>query len=245
MSSAYVYDPADAGKEVQSSRGNQVKIRKYHMTEKEFEIRKKDFEEITKDVPDEIKKLAGPRFFNPYRKGIYFGLIHAMYLLGANQWHELNKIIKKAEEILSQIPVYYKNKKSGEGVKTSVWDRFAKKTPKLGTQRSRDIIGRIQENMIFFQRLTCLHPSGYKLRQVCASVDMKKRSSEGIPNGIYLYRLSTYNTESESLPIRDFSEYTPVESDKKYISSRFLGKIIVCKGSILQEKKGCCIVQTV
>ena len=241
MSTTYVYDPLDAGKEVLSSRGNSVKVRKYHMTEEEMNMCRDEFSEETKDVPEAIKKLAGPKFFNPYRKGIYYGQLQAMYLLGANQWHELPVIIEKTKEILSVIPVYYKDK-NGNGVKSNVWDRFAYKVPKAGTLRHRDILGRIQENMIFFQRLTCLHPSGYKLRQVCAAVDMKKISRKEIPLGVYLYRLSTYRTEKEALPIRDFSEFSPGEEDRQYISSKFVGKIIIHES--LKEDR-CSTVQNV
>lgn len=238
MSSKFLYAPNVVGKEVKSSRGNHVKVRKYHMTPEEILECKQIFETETKDVPVNIKKLAGDKFFNPYRKGIYYGQIQAMYLLGANKWHDLNSIIEKTKEILEVIPVYYKNKKTGEAVRTNIWERFASKTPKAGTHRNRDITGRVQENMIFFQRLTGLHPSGFKLKQVCASVDMKKVSNSHVPSGIYMYRLHTYSTESEALPIRDFREYSPSESDKKYISARFVGKILV-----KEEKEKCCTVQ--
>lgn len=215
----YMYRPTDAGKEITSSRGNVVTIRKYHMTPEEMVSQRKEWEETIKDVPEAVKNLAHPQFFNPYRRGVYFGQVQAMYLLGANQWHELSVIIEKTREILQKIPVYHKNKITGESHISNVWDRFASKTPKEGTQRNRDIIGRMQENMIFCQRLTCLHPSGYKLKQVCAAVDVKKVRKEGIPNGVYLYRLSTYDSEEKALPIRDFGDFIEEEKSPCLVGS--------------------------
>lgn len=235
--SNYMYYPSDVGKEVESNRGTFSKVRKYHLTPDEIVLQKKEWEESVQDVPQVIRDMAHPNFFNPYRKGIYWGQIQALYLLGANQWHPLSKIISKTSEILREVPVYYKDRRSGSGIKTNVWDRFVSKTPKASARRCKDVLGRIQENMLFFQRLSKLHPSGYKLRQACASVDFKKISSKDFPRGEFLYRLSTYGTEEEALPLRDFSEYNPDSSERKYISYRFIGKIVTCDKILISGKE--------
>jgi hypothetical protein len=219
-----MYDPSDVGKIVTSSRGNQVKIRKYHMTTKEMKAARKRFEELTINVPQSIKDKAGPIFFNPFRMGIYYGQIQAMYLLGCNQWHDYKIIERKVEEFLSNIMIV--EKRAGVLVDISVWDKFKSKLPKSSINRSKDVMGRIRENMVFFQRLTKLHPCGYKLRQVYAAVDIKKVSKDGFPNGLFYYRLSTYNTEKEAIPIRDYSEFAFSSSGGKFVSKKFIGKII-------------------
>ena len=83
------------------------------------------------------------------------------------------------------------------------------------------------------QRLAGSHPSGYKLRQACAAVDMKKVTQEGLPNGALFYRLSTYSTFEEALPIRDIENYEPDSSEKKYFSRKFAGKIVTREGTFV------------
>jgi hypothetical protein len=226
-----MYDPSDVGKIVTSSRGNKVKIRKYHMTKKEQKAAKKRFEEITHNVPQIIRDKAGSLFFNPYRMGIYYGQIQAMYLLGCNEWHEYPVVRREIESFLSNIIITIK--KDGRLIDISVWDKFVGKTPKSSLDKSKDVMGRIQENMVFFQRLTKLHPSGYKLRQVCAAVDIKRVSKTDFPNGIYYYRLSTYKTENEAIPIRDFTEFEFPQNHGRFVSKKFIGKIVTKEKVIL------------
>ena len=219
-----IYDPSDVGRTIISSRGNQIKIRKYHMTDGEKKEARKRFESLTVNVPQIIKDKAGPVFYNPYRMGIYYGQIQSMYLLGCNEWHNYIRIRQEIENFLSNIIITIKTK--GKVSQINVWDKFINKSPKSSLERSKDIMGRIQENMIFFQRLTKLHPCGYKLRQVHAAVDIKRVSKEHFPNGLYFYRLSTYNTEEESVPIRDYTEFSFPENKGRFISKRFIGKIV-------------------
>jgi hypothetical protein len=219
-----MYDPSDVGKIVVSSRGNKVKIRKYHMTDKEKVSAQKRFMSLTTNVPQYIKDKAGPIFFNPFRMGIYYGQIQAMYLLGCNEWHDYVLIRQEIEKFLKNIIITVKQ--NNRSVDISVWDKFMSKLPKSDINRSKDIMGRIQENMVFFQRLTRLHPCGYKLRQVCSAVDMKRVSKDMFPNGLFYYRLSTYKTEQESIPIRDFTEFSFPEKKSKFFSKKFIGKIV-------------------
>jgi len=215
-----IYRPEDVGKVVINSHGKLSKIRKYHMTDEEIPIMRDRWEKSIIDVNEDIKELAGDYFFNPYRSGIYYYQIQSLYLLGANKWHSFNKILTKMELIMS-LESFCKN-----GMKTTFWEKFKNKRNRENAAKCKDYIGRIQENMIFFQRLSRLHPCGYKLRQVRAAVDIKRTTKEGFLNGRYFYRLSTYSTEKEALPIRDFSNFVFPRHEKKYINYNFIGTII-------------------
>jgi hypothetical protein len=200
------YKPENVGKKIISSRGNSTTQRKYHMTDKEIEEIKKKFKKNTIDVSQEIKDKAGPYFFNPYRyRGVYYSQLQALYLLGANEWHTYQEVRKKMEEFAST--VIFKKRRNRHVYDTNVWKEFQRKTAKIDSVTSKDIFGRINENMIFFQRLTKHHPSGYKLYQVKSAVDIKKVSKEGFSNGIFYYRLSTYDKQEDAFPIKDNSNY--------------------------------------
>jgi hypothetical protein len=215
-----MYDPKDVGKEVINSRGKKSTIRKYHMTEKEQDLARNKWKKETKEVSYYTRQKAGKLFYNPYRKGVYYYQIYAMFLLGANKWNSLGDIISKMEEIMSQRVI------SRDGVKMTAWDKFRGKASRVGALRNKDYIGRVQENMVFFQRLNKLHPTGYKLRQVCAAVDMKRIDKAGFPNGCYYYRLSTYDSMDQALPIRDYSDFTFPKKEGKYVSYKFVGTIV-------------------
>lgn len=220
-----MYRPEDAGTEVQSSRGNLVKIRKYHMTPEEMILQQQRWMKDIKAVPPAIRKLAHPTFFNPYRKGIYYAQLQALYLMGANRWHQLSDLLPRVQEIMESIQV---SKKDGNRyIKTSAWNAFKLKSPQSDDAHSKDIIGRIQENFIFFQRLTRLHPSGYKLRQVAAALDMKRTSRTGFPSGIWSYRLHTYDDAEQAYPLRDFTDYDIEKKESRFVTHRFIGKIIL------------------
>ena len=223
-----MYDPDDVGKEVLNNRGKLARKRKYHMTEKEQKIAREKWELETKDVPKRIKKLAGPYFYNPYRKGIYYYQIYSMYLLGSNKWHKLSDIISNMQKIMTK-KVLKKDK-----IEITAWEKFVKKSSREDAVRCKDFVGRIQENMVFFQRLTKLHPTGYKLRQVRSAIDMKRISKIGFPGGIFFYRLSTYSTIEEALPIRDFKEFDLLKYKSRYVNYRFIGTIIT-KDKIIQK----------
>ena len=196
------------------------------MTSKEIDRTRSKWLKDVKYIDNEIKAKAGKHFFNPFRRGIYYYQIQGIFLLGANKWHPLIDILKKMEEVMSDIP-YIKKSRDGHIIENSnVWDKFRNKTERSDATRCKSHIGRIQENMFFFQRLNKLHPCGYKLRQVFSAIDIKKESHEIIPNGIFFYRLSTYEDFDSALPIRDFRKFIfPVKSGK-YINKKFIGKII-------------------
>ena len=201
-----VYKPENVGKTIINARGKVEVQRKYHMTDEEMETTKKIFEERTKDVPKEIKDKAGSYFFNPYRyRGVYYAQLQALYLLGANEWHTYQGVREKMEEFASTVELV--KRKNKYVYRTNVWDEFQKKVAKPEAITSKDIFGRINENMVFFQRLSKNHPSGYKLYQVKSTVDIKRTSKEGFPNGIFHYRLSTYDKQEDAFPIRNNDNY--------------------------------------
>jgi hypothetical protein len=208
------------GKEVVNNRGKKTTIRKYHMTEEEMTVARNKWKKETKKAPYYMRKKAGEHFFNPYRKGVYYYQVYAMFLLGANKWHKLSNIIEKMEEIMSNVVI------NRDGMKFTAWEKFKGKTSRAASKRCKDYVGRVQENMVFFQRLNKLHPTGYKLMQVCSAVDMKRIDKQGFPSGCYLYRLSTYENIEEALPIRDFSDFVFPSHERKYINYKFVGTII-------------------
>ena len=208
------------GKEVINSRGKKVKVRKYHLTEDEIKRNRRRWLKDIQDVSEEIKDQAGDKFFNPFRKGIYYYQIKSLFLLGCNKWHSLPDIISKLSSLMQSIEVEKK------GVKMNAWEIFRGRSYQTDTYKSKDYIGKIQENFIFFQRLSHLHPYGYKLKQACSAIDIKRSNKEGFSSGLYSYRLSTYKTEGEAFPIRDFSEFNFPRHENKYISYKFIGKII-------------------
>lgn len=218
-----MYNPEDVGKEIISKRGKPTKQRKYHLTEKQIEKSRENHREYCASLPEEIREKAGEFFFNPYRKGIYWAQIQSLYELGANEWHEFTKVMKRIEEIAAQVPA--STLINGKKYTTNQWENFRSKRPKAGTN-SKDYIGRLRENFIFMQRLSCHHPSGYKLRQAHASLDLKKVTKPGFSSGVYYYRLGTYETEKESIPVRDFSEYVFDKDERHFYTYKFVGKII-------------------
>ena len=200
------------------------------MTDVEMKRSKEKWKRVIEDVNIRTVSKAGDHFFNPYRKGVYYYQIEALFLLGCNQWHKLNDIVDKMKSIMSEIPVYEDSKVS------NAWEKFRNKTSRKDAIKCKDHIGRIQENMIFFQRLSTLHPYGYKLRQVHAAVDIKRVTKRNFPNGEYYYRLSTYNNIEQALPLRDYRRFTFPRHERKYVNYKFIGTIIT-KDKIISEGK--------
>ena len=214
------YKPSDVGSKLLNNRGGYSVVRKYHMTQKESEkIRERWIEEI-KNSPSYLRDLSGEHFFNPYRKGIYHYQIQVLYLLGANKWHSLTSIIQKLIKHMTSIEVINKNK-----TRSTAWDLFRGKSCRDNAIRCKDYKGRIQENMVFFQRLSRLHPCGYKLKQVFSAVDIKKITAPTFQNSMF-YRLSTYDNFEDANPIRDYSEYKFSVGENKLLNSKFIGKLI-------------------
>jgi len=225
-----MYNPDDVGKEVVNSHGKLSKIRKYHMTEAEKEVARNKWKIEISEIDKRTVNKAGTEFFNPYRKGIYYYQVYAMFSLGANKWHSLSNIIGKMEEIMSR------NTCKTNGVKMTAWEKFRGKSSRNSAMRCKDFVGRIQENMVFFQRLNKLHPTGYKLMQVHAAVDMKRITKRGFVNGCYFYRLSTYDQMDQALPIRDYKKFKFPRHERKYVNYKFIGTIITMDKVITEGK---------
>lgn len=214
------YKPEDVGKVVINNRGRKTVIRKYHMTDKEKKFLRNRWLLSNKDINSKLFNLAGKKFFNPYREGIYHYQVQALFLLGCNKWHSLSLIIKKLSFCMSNIEILYK------GRTITAWEGFRGKEGRFNARICKDYIGRVKENMIFFQRLSGFHPSGYKLRQVGAAIDIKRVSKAGFNSGSFYYRLSTYNDIRKALPIRDFSKFKFPMHKNRYIHDKFIGTII-------------------
>lgn len=221
----FLYDPSCVGKSIFSKHNKLMIVRKYHLTDVEIENCIEKHIINTRNVPDSIKRLASSYFFNPYRKGIYWCQLQSLYLLGCNKWHNLKIIIDKTKELMEEYE--YLDKKTN--IKYTLWEKFKNRYPKNHIFKSKSHIGRIQENFIFMQRLGCNHPSGYKLRQAYAALDLKRVSCRGFVSGLYYYRLSTYSTDIYAYPIRDFSEFNFDDMDYRCFKKGFLGIIITDK----------------
>lgn len=230
--SGITYNPMNVGKEFINSKGKVRKNRKYHMTAKEMEIAKKKWELEVSNVDKKLRKKAGPKFFNPYRRGIYYYQLQTLFLLGANEWHNLTTIVSKLEEYTSNLPV--KKEIIEKYGYLTVWDKFKGKSSRENARVCKDYIGRIQENFVFLQRLSTSHPSGYKLYQVCSAIDVKRIDRKGFEQGSYFYRLSTYKTMAEAKPIKDFSRFTFPGNKGKYISYKFIGTIVTRDKKIIE-----------
>ena len=211
------YNIEEVGKQILGRRNKITRVRKYHLTEEEKTRLRKRWKADIKEVRKEIKEKAGKHFFNPYRRGIYYYQIKTLFLLGANEWHSFFKILQKIEKIMRKD--FYKN---GE----NVWLKFRGKLSREESIINKDYKGRIQENMLFFQKLSKRHPTGYKLHQVFAAVDIKRVSTEKLLNGLYFYRLSTYDTIEEAYPIRDYKEFKFSKGETKFINKKFIGTTI-------------------
>lgn len=227
-----IYDPAKAGTEFLNNKGNNVKIRKYHLTVEEISISRGKWEKEVKSIDRKIRAKAGDIFFNPYRQGIYYYQVQTLFLLGANKWHSLTDIVEKLETYTSQIPLKLSIVRT-KGYHTA-WDKFRGKGSREFASVAKDYIGRIQENFIMLQRLSMMHPYGYKLHQVHAALDIKRVSRTGFEQGVYFYRLSTYRDQRKALPIKDFSLFTFPKHEGKYISRKFIGTIVTRDRTIIE-----------
>ena len=208
-----MYNPDEVGEIITDKNGKILRIRKYHLTPEEMVRNRKKWEKEVENVDKRTKKKAHKLFFNPYRKGIYYYQIQVLYLLGANSWHSLAQVVKKLELYMSNIPL-----KEPTPLMKNVWDKFRGKAQRSDALRCKDFVGRIQENFIFFQRLTRRHPYGYKLRQVGAAIDIKRVSKDGMPNGLFYYRLYTYSNTEKALPQRDLRDLKFTRHERKYVS---------------------------
>jgi hypothetical protein len=170
--------------------------RSFILTEAKVEQMKKTFAEITKGVSSKIRDMAGPNFFNPFRSGIYFSQVQALYLLGSNQYHSYNTVEKKVRQLLSQLKV-----KAGPAKGQTKWAAFSASCDSKGKAWKKDERGRIQYNFFLMQRFGDKSPYGYKLAQAKSCIDIQE-------NGEILldYRLNTcFNRVEDVKPYYTYS----------------------------------------
>jgi len=218
------YKPENVGKEFTNKKGKKSRFRKFHLTPTEMVVYRQRWEDEVRDIDNDIRDKVGSTFFNPYRHGIYYYQVQALFLLGANEWHSLSDIVKKLEEYTTSLPL---SPISVHGKSCrNAWEQFRSKNTRDWAISAKDYIGRIQENYIMLQRLSKFNPYGFKLYQVCSAIDIKRVSRQGFSGGLYSYRLSTYSEQAKSLPIKDFSEFIFKKNESKYVNNRFIGTII-------------------
>jgi hypothetical protein len=227
-----IYNPQEAGKEFTNKKGKIIKIRKYYLTPEEMKIDRERWEEEVVGVDIRIKRKAASHFFNPYRRGIYYYQVQSLFLLGCNEWHSLPDFLKKLEEYTSSLPLNCSIKNHPNY--SSPWNKFRGKSSRDNAQKCKDWIGRVQENFVLLQRLSRLHPYGYKLYQVYAAIDIKRINKPGFSTGAYFYRLSTYNEQKDALPIRDFTNFTFPQHERRYVNYKFIGTIMTKDKTVIE-----------
>jgi len=166
---------------VVSTKSKKSATRSFILTPKKFKQLKERFEETTVDVPLGIKKKAGNYFFNPFRLGIYFAQVQALYLLSCNEYHPYAIVEKKIEEILKNIEVL-----SGFNIGKNKWQVLCSKCDQIDKKLCKDERGKIQHNFFLMQRTGKNSPYAYKLAQVHSCIDI----IEGM-NMLFEYRLNT------------------------------------------------------
>jgi hypothetical protein len=194
-------------------RGSLITPRKYHMTNKQLDKGRERWLESTSDVSDEIKSKSSTGFFNPYRpNGSYYGAVQSLYLLGANEWHAFGKVRGKMQEDMS-------TRKSATNRQNS-WEKFAYRGAREGAASTKDLMGRIVQNFRTLQRLGGINPYAYKLKQLLATVDVRREE-----DGVWYFRLNTSWTSMESVaPFYDISSFNGVKKGPK--GMKVEGKVI-------------------
>ena len=132
-----MYRPEECGTEVRNNRGKRVIIRKYHLTDDEKIRNRKRWEEDIIGVDQSIRDMAGDRFFNPYRRGIYYYQVQTLFLLGCNEWHSLAKVKIKLIDIMSSIKV---NK---NGIEMTAWEIFRNRRYRTNPTMNKDYLGAV------------------------------------------------------------------------------------------------------
>lgn len=167
---------------VKNSRGNKVTPRKYHISE-----------EHLKELIKEQEKTG--KFPNPYlRKGVSSSLIQALINLGENKSHRFIDVKNEMKRIMSS--EYNKN---GE----NLWDLFYnKKSNKKSDLSLWDANTRIEKTASMLQRLGGLHPYGYKLKQLCACIDLLPSTDPLLENKHNIRLNTSFSSPSQVQPVK-------------------------------------------
>jgi len=144
-----------------------VLLRKYHLTQSELEALR--------------AKYKDKGFINPYsREGAYYGSIEALVDLGIDQFHSIDNIVKKMQQIMSKFHI---------AERENAWTTFMARVE----QSEQTVEERVSANFSVLQRLTGLHPYGMKLAQVHACIDIRREF------GVNFYCLRTNFKHSENV----------------------------------------------
>ena len=171
---------------VKNSRGNKVTPRKYHISDEDLVELRKEQEETGK-------------FPNPYvRKGVSRSLIQALINLGENKSHRFIDVKNEMKNIMSN-----EHNKDGE----NLWDLFYNKKSNNKSDLSLwDANTRIEKTAAMLQRLGGLHPYGYKLKQLCACIDLLP-STDPLLENKYNIRLNTrFSIPNQVQPVKPISK---------------------------------------
>ena len=171
----------DRGK-VLNSRGKKVDPRKYHLSQEELERLQTQQEE-------------SGIFPNPYkRKGVYRSLIQALINLGENKSHRFVDVKNEMKQIMSS-----QVNKDGE----NLWDIFYHKQSKSKSNLSQwDVNTRIEHTAKILQRLGGLHPYGYKLKQLCACIDLLPSTDPLLTNKCNIRLNTAFKDPSQVQPVK-------------------------------------------
>jgi hypothetical protein len=176
--------------------GQPHEIRNYHLSDKRL-------------AEYWVKTQAIGAFVNPFlRGGPYKGQVQVLIDLGTNQWHSMAQVIHMAPKIMGTM----RSKRHG-----NIWKAFVNRpTPdRSKNPNGKDLDGRLLQNFEVLQRLTGLHQYGYKLKQVCACVDVKfvpRGEDVNIYDGpvkdikgTYYFRLNTTpNSPEDVVPLNNY-----------------------------------------
>lgn len=161
--------------------------RKYHLTSDQKEAVLSKF----KDESGELFRVPNPL---ASRIGPYWGACEALIQLGVDEWHRLNVVFEKMQEVMSACS---KSKKvSGKTVKTNAWDIFENKKSRSNANNPRSCLGRVENNFRVLQRLPRegkveRHPYGLKLAQFGHCIDIEYRKEEHVDVYVPFYRYNT------------------------------------------------------
>ena len=167
---------------IANSRGNKVTPRRYHLSQEDVIKFKTQQEKIGK-------------FINPYkRQGVYSSLIQALINLGENKSHRFIDVKNEMKRIMSS-----QTNKEGN----NLWSEFYNKKSKSKSNLSLwDVNTRIEHTAKILQRLGGLHPYGYKLKQLCACIDLLPSTDPLLENKYNIRLNTTFKSPDQVQPVK-------------------------------------------
>jgi hypothetical protein len=160
--------------------GSKIVPRKYHLTLGELFLLEREWR-LTKRFPNPFKK-----------KGIFHMIIEALIDLGIDKKHSFPDLKAKIKELMTQ-----------EGK----WEKFINK-PCRNSYSSKDVNGRIIQNIMLLQRLGGYNPFGISVMQLGSCLDIFQRK-DGVP----AFRLRTGIDNIEKKP--PINEYQFIKKGRR------------------------------